>query len=278
MQQNKSIYVIGFPKSGNTWLTKLLADSLQIKAGTGMGDRDEAEIATSVNSYITSKDDRYVVRKTHFMPDALVDFEPGEIRHCVYIYRDLRDIVISAFFFRNHRIHESEVLKDPGGRKFKYKLLTLKNIIFRCNPRKKLVEHTRDISKGWGGFVGSWSDHIKAWQEFVKENQQINMAFVSYEKLLENTTETVRSVIKELGLEMPPDEQISRAIHRQSFSQQKTIFENWVPSEHLIQGKRVNLRFLRKGVAGDWKRFFTDEMSEIIESSNGKVMKKLGYL
>lgn len=278
MAECESIYVIGFPKSGNTWLTKLLADALQIKAGTGMGDADEAEIATSVNSYITAKNDRHVVRKTHFMPDSLVDFEPGEIRHCVYIYRDLRDIVISAFFYRNKRIHESEVLRFSEVHFLTSKLFALKNIIFRLDPRKRLVKHTRDISKGWGGFVGSWSDHIKAWQEFANNNQDVNITFVSYEKLLENTTETVRSVIKKLGLEMPPDEQISRAIHRQSFSQQKVIFENWVPREHLVQGKRVNLRFLRKGIAGDWKRFFTDEMSEIIESSNGEMMNSLCYL
>lgn len=69
----KVIFVAGYPKSGNTWLTRLLGDALDCPTGGSMPQQDAVEIACEGND----RPGHYVIRKGHFV--LLNDDGPGQI-------------------------------------------------------------------------------------------------------------------------------------------------------------------------------------------------------
>ena len=73
MNNLQKVYVVGFPKSGNTWLTRLLADCLGSPAGSGMRNSENIEIATDLNQAILDKNPQpgYKILKTHYLPSVL---------------------------------------------------------------------------------------------------------------------------------------------------------------------------------------------------------------
>ena len=272
-KSSQSIFIIGFPKSGNTWLTRLLADSLQIRAGTGMRGEDQVETATSVNFQLELPEiTDFIVRKTHYLPSTLMEVRNEDINRSVYIYRDFRDVVISSFFYLHSGIHENGIRKDKKN--------SLKSIYFilRSDPKRLLLEHTETISRSWSDGVGSWSNHINTWQDFCSKNPKSNIVFVSYEGLLNNTLETVKEIIEGIQLPLPPEHHLKEAIRRQSFQKQKSFFQEISNDTDAPFGKDFNIKFLRKGIAGDWKNFFTKEMGEIVEEYHGEMLRKLGYV
>jgi hypothetical protein len=104
----KTIYVAGWPRSGTTWLTRLLGDILNCPTGAFMPQFDSQEIATEGQDR-PNKD--MIIRKGHF---RLVEDAGGPIVHpmhklaykrltdnelVVFIVRDPRDIAVSASYY-----------------------------------------------------------------------------------------------------------------------------------------------------------------------------------
>ena len=63
MNRKIPIYVIGYPKSGTTWLTRMLGDLFECPTGASIAAADDSEIATEGADRVSD----YVVRKGHFV-------------------------------------------------------------------------------------------------------------------------------------------------------------------------------------------------------------------
>ena len=149
----QSIFIIGFPKSGNTWLTRLIADSLRMRVGSGMRVDDDFEIATSVNTQLGLPGvTDFTIRKTHFLPEVLKKVREEDMNKGVYIYRDFRDIVISSFFYKYGVNFEKDLQKRKKNllgkslalaRKMFYvsKGINLNELLLEHKDRIKEVEH-----------------------------------------------------------------------------------------------------------------------------------------
>ena len=278
---SQSIFIIGFPKSGNTWLTRLIADSLRMRVGSGMRVDDDFEIATSVNTQLGLPGvTDFTIRKTHFLPEVLKKVREEDMNKGVYIYRDFRDIVISSFFYKYGVNFEKDLQKRK--KNLLGKSLALARKMFYVskgiNLNELLLEHTITISKAWADDVGSWSLHIHTWVDFNNNNSQKDIVFVSYEDLLSNTLKMIKEIINGLKIPMPSDEHLQDAITRQSIEQQKKYFESIPHKIDIPQGKDYNIKFFRKGIAGDWKDYFTQEMGEIVEHYHGEMLRRFGYV
>ena len=59
------------------------------------------------------------------------------------------------------------------------------------------------------------------------------------------------------------------AIKRQSFKVRKNQFEKI--------GEHVNVMFMRRGAAGDWRKFLDERTLQRIKKAHGPVMFRLGY-
>ncbi len=278
---SQSIYVIGFPKSGNTWLTRLIADALRMRVGSGMRVDDELEIATSVNKQLDLPDvTDFTIRKTHFLPEVLKQVRNEEVAKGVYIYRDFRDIIISSFFYK-YGYNFQKVLQKGEKNLFDETVGWAMRIFFLSkgiNPNKLLLKHTAEISKNWAHDVGPWSLHIQAWMDFNKNNINNDIVFVAFEDLLSNTLNVLIDIINGLNITLPSNGHLRDAIKRQSFEEQKKYFENISSGTNLPRGRDYNIKFFRKGIAGDWKDYFTRDMGEIVERNHGEMLSKLQYV
>ena len=86
----KKIYVVGYPRSGNVWLSCLLGDALDARV---FGTLDE--IGTRRES-----DDRYEIYQRHLKQ------LPSDGK-TVFIYRDPRDVIVSmAHFWHNGNVNK----------------------------------------------------------------------------------------------------------------------------------------------------------------------------
>ena len=271
------IFVIGYPKSGNTWLTRLVGDALNSPTGSGYG-KHELDLSTEGKG----RPGPYFVLKSHHSQRDKPEYITDKSK-VIYIYRDFRDVLVSSFF-HHYRIDEKLVLQEEFTHSGSFSRTIWRKIIFKIEMLN-LTRGWGSISGGrsfasvcigfikgrWlrnrdfiGGKVGSWSDHIQYWTKFSS-----NVFLISYEQLLENPYFRLRSAFEYLNIDYD-EQRLLPAIDRQSFKNKKKQFQKI--------NDVVNSLFMRKGVAGDWKRFLSYQEIDFIIKKHGKIMKEMGYL
>jgi len=245
----KKIYVVGFPKSGNTWLVRLLADSL----GGLIGGADKNEEIEKFNKRMRERNPNpeFCIIKSHALPEDFFSEKKESIHGIVYTQRDFRDVIVSAFFHHHRRLDQGLVEKKAlqeiislgfvdACRHFVYRLLFWKELIYL-------------VQRGWGGSM-RWPEHIDRWQAIEEKFPQIYMSFTSYESLKANTPNSLGEILKDLNLEVASGI-IDEAVRRQSFENKKAYFQQKYEETGDPKYQRL-YTFMRKGRSGDWKNYF----------------------
>jgi hypothetical protein len=83
------VWVVGCPKSGNTWLTRLVAEALDSPSG----DSNKVSLPPSAEGF--NRPGKYYVFHEHLMRRRYV---PAENK-VIFIIRDLRDVIVSAKYY-----------------------------------------------------------------------------------------------------------------------------------------------------------------------------------
>lgn len=264
----KDIYVVGFPKSGNTWLVRLLADSL-----SGLiGGEDKNEETEEFNERIKQRKPKpeFRITKSHSLPKdffAEIESRPYGI---VYTKRDFRDVIISAFFHTHRSIDQNKVTAQPPEGYF---CTRLKYSILRILLWGRLVML---VERGWGRKGMEWHKHISSWQKVEESSSNINMSFTRYEDLVADTESELSKITEDLGLDPVTEESVSSAVDRQSFENKKQYFKE--KYKETGDDKYRNLyTFMRKGESGDWKNYFSDAMIKYFDNKYAKHLKSSGY-
>ena len=239
------IYVVGFPKSGNTWLTRLLADVLKSPVRSGVM-RESVEVASEINQQLSlPSNSAYEVMKIHFMPKYFFTEVDSSPRRIAYIYRDFRDVFVSAFFYFKYKGDDADArMKDIPA------LLSLlisegPGALYRyyCIRRKMLAYARSFCQEGVKEEFGTWHGHIRAWQNINDQRSDIMFAFISYEELLDNTAFTLLRLFNALELPQPSGEGLGEAIERQSFKGLKNRFQNLSDDADIPLGKNLTWNF-----------------------------------
>ncbi len=97
---------------------------------------------------------------------------------------------------------------------------------------------------------------------------------VRYEDLLKDAVAESRFILYYLNCTIPM-RHIKAAVQRQSFSERKKWTQEY--GDSLTYGKDFQLKFLRKGIAGDWKNYFTELDSRMAQDYFGDFMKDWDY-
>ena len=254
MKKKELIFVIGFPKSGNTWLARLLAEVTSSRI-------DHTNPVDAADN-LPDRKGNYLISKLHASGGLIV---PEDARG-VYIVRDIRDVLVSAFFFNNRFMREDLVKLDSTSG------------WARCLLCKAYFRHQiRRMNKCWCGnelsvlmdwvhgnknTVGSWSDHLVSWAK------NPSVIVVRYEDLLRNTKGEMRRILGALKIDVS-DEMLKETISNQSFKKKKSKF--------IQSGNLQNVQFLRSGKAGGWRDFLSPGMVKEIEMTHARVMNEYGY-
>ena len=269
MKEREDIHVVGFPKSGNTWLTRLLADVLECTAGTGMAGRDDGEIASDLNDYFLDKNkhQKFKILKTHYLPKRQLEYSKN-LKRIVYIKRDFKDVLISAFFHQ-FAVADSDVRLVNFFQLIKRRP---KKIILYIGNRYKLWKLIEKLTDKWSDDVGSWLEHFNEWQKYSRDNPEKSIVFTTYEDMTRDTSGEIVAILKNLKLPAYDFKKIEASIKRQSFKNKKKYFKNLSCDDKIVSGKFFNIRFLRKGEVGDWKNYLSKAMIRKINVNN-----KLSY-
>ncbi|NXX15296.1 ST1C1 Sulfotransferase, partial [Podargus strigoides] len=144
----------------------------------------------------------------------------------IYVARNAKDNVVSYYHF--HRMNKG--LPEPGTwEEFMEKFMTGKVL--------------------WG----SWHDHVKGWWK-AKDKHRILYLF--YEDMKENPKQEILKILKFLEKDVN-QEVLNKILHNTSFEIMKeNPMANYTKEFQGIMDHSVS-PFMRKGLVGDWKNYFT---------------------
>lgn len=209
----KDIFVIGFPRSGNTWVSRLLGDALNSpvqKRGKGKAIADEGK----------NRPGKYIIHQEHSDPNQV---EEDDL--VVLVVRDPRDVSVSVMHYWG--------LED----------------IEKATHCTIYGKWPTPHGSGWA-YLYNW------WQ---KEKEKYNY-LIHYESLHKDTTGELQKMLE--ALDINNANPIDKVIARQSFETRKKkakLHGHRMPYGYAIQNKA-----LRKGIVGDWRNCFNNDLIEKI--------------
>lgn len=231
----KKIIVVGYPKSGCTWATRLVAELVGCPVG-GFWQSDKKEIAVEGEERVSE----FRCYKSHHQLAAL-GIPPNEPEtSIIYILRDPRDVAVSAAnHFQFDRLPGLAAFFRSLPRGEKFYRHTLYPLFVRENYRlERMTEALLQGSAEVHNWVRvSWSEHWRPYRE-------AGVPIVRYEDLLAAPEEQSIRILRHLGIERTP-EQIATAVRNQSFERKKEAL--------LRRGETGRAKFLRVGRSGQWQ-------------------------
>ena len=174
--------------------------------------------------------------------------QPAKI---IYIIRDPRDIIVSGayYFGRQHRSLLKKILQSKRKR--------LDQMMVKL--AKAVINGDRTINRA---LKFSWEEHVKPYLD------RDDILVLSYEEAIRDTASTAAAVLKYVGQPLD-EERISGAIHDQSLAQMKESYTQAMNKD--------GMQLVRSGESGSWRAELPTELQELIWSSCGPMMQRLGY-
>jgi hypothetical protein len=268
------IFLVSFPKSGNTWMRFLLGNLMNPDKSVGFVDVESVvpDIAGSPRADLRRlKRPRLI--KSH---DC---FDPRYPR-VVYIIRDPRDVTVSIYYY-------AKKVKNIDD-----------SLSLGAFVKQRMLVPGRSYNGTWGEHAGSWlvnpmniaelsfqnngaSPHSsnfepRAMLEAGARGHGREFLLVRYEDLLQDAQSELCRIAKFLGFETSP-ERIARAVEQSSADSMRKLESEqnlqWVTTRET----RKDIPFVRKAKSGEWQRALGAESIAEIESAWGHLMRLTGY-
>jgi len=243
--RDSDIYLISYPKSGNTWMRYLIAYATWPE----LVDIDLVEMASYVPSFQIEHDTammldpaspcnhiKHRIIKEHNTYDKETQ---QNVKRVIYLVRDGRDAIVSYWHFCNQR--DQAVI-----------------------PLSKFIE----ISAKPEHSFGSWKDHVMGWVNAPLDARLI----IRYEDMLDNAELWLRAALDFAEIEAS-DSIIKQAVNRASFDSMKKLEQT--KGFNLDQLKTVE--FIRQGKQGSWQDTFGVNDLELFRRFHGGCISELGY-
>lgn len=238
---DKEVLVCGFPRSGNTWLARLLGEALSSPV-SGWG------AAHPLSEEGLNRKGPYVVRQLHLKPTwntegkqfietaYFANIAAWQGEKVIHIYRDPRDVATSVKHYWHLR-HISDALQAT-------------------------IEGGHPVSPH-----GTWANFVEDW---FNENR-IPVFQISYRRLREQTFDIMQHLMLFIGAVVSVD-RLDKTISNQSFDTRRREING--SGDKYPYGASIQLHAMRKGVAGDWVNHFTPEDTETSREAWGEFMEK----
>lgn len=255
----KKIIVAGYPKSGCTWATRLVAELVGCPVA-GFWQSTKKEIAVEGEDRIS---DFRCYKSHHQLTELGISLGDPETS-ILYVLRDPRDVAISAAnHFQFDRFPRLATCFRSVWRGEKLYRHTLYPLLVRQNYR---LEQMTDALLHGSAAVHNWVR--VSWRDHWRPYQQAGVFIVRYEDLLATPEEHATHILRRLGLERTP-QQIASAVRNQSFERKKDAL--------LQQGETGRAKFLRVGKSGQWREKLPANLQERFIEALGPELAEWSY-
>jgi hypothetical protein len=167
----------------------------------------------------------------------------------IVVLRDPRDVFVSFYYHEIYHKKDAVLMKNMG---YNSRLTDHENF---KNYLVYKINHPSETSPGF-----SYSDFYNSW------SRRNNVHIVHYEQLHNSPAKILAGIIRFLNSDVDP-RRIKQAIGRHSF-------KNITGRE---EGEEDRYSHKRKGIIGDWKNYFTEDMCKFLEEKEYELFKQTTY-
>ncbi|CAN2038979.1 Sulfotransferase domain-containing protein [Candidatus Magnetomoraceae bacterium gMMP-15] len=234
------IFLVSFPKSGNTWVSFLLANAMCLYA------KYNIEINFfNIQDFIPEFSYNSVIPTSKFKCFPRIIKSHNEVNtyfnKVLLLIRDPRDVMVSYYFY----------------------LRGLKQIP-KSWTFSQIIEHYK-----YG--IDAWVKHTKGWLERANKGKRVQCFL--YENFLKNPQLELKKIFALLGYHLE-DNIIEEAVRRSSKKRMKELELQTRSPKILLEEN--NFRFVRKGESGGGKELKESELNLIYEKAKS-IMELIGY-
>lgn len=275
---HKNIWVVSYPKSGNTWMRLLLREYfIKVNGGPPFETSDVSPYfyqvvsakamhmlipeefiqlrpaammhLTTVSGGSMAKESVGVI-KSHMPSGDLYGvpfFSPFWVDCAIYIVRDPRDVLPS--------------MADHMGK-------SLQETVDLMANSKAQIGGGMDPPKV-PTLLASWSEHVLSW---IGREKRVSTIVTSYERMQEDTAQELRRVLEFCGYE-PNEEAIQYAVEQCEFKK----LQEREAQQGFVEKSKKHEKFFRRGIVGSHKDEVPNDLVGQIERHHGAVMNMVGY-
>jgi hypothetical protein len=236
------VFILSFPKSGNTWTRFLIANLIYPETPADFSNINHLiPDPEAMSKRDLAKMPRPRIIKSHQY------FDPRYPR-IIFIARDPRDVLLSTYHFQRKR----RVIDD----------------------HYPLKEYAGQFIAGKTSPYGSWGDNVASW--LVTRQGRPGFLLLRYEDMLEDAARELNKVAA--FLQIPPDaERIATAVRRSAADEMRKLEKSQAHLWSTTKSTRQDVPFVRAAKAGGWRTELPEEAALQLEAAWGHLMAHLGY-
>ena len=235
------IFIVSYPRSGNTWLRFLLGTLLY---GEKVDWLNIERIIPDI--YINSNKDLLKINRPRILKShQLYDKRYNKV---IYLVRDVRDVAISFYYFR---------LKTDS------KFIKSFDEFILYFAEEKLAT------------FGTWGENVQSWLD-NKDKVKNGFFLMKYEDLMCDTYKEILKILEFLKIKKT-QKKVKEAINWTSFNNMKKLEKNQEKYVRIFKNTNLSIPFVRKGVINNWKTQFSKKHIQIYNKHCNDLLIKLGY-
>ena len=235
--RDEDALVACYPRSGSPWFCFMLFEVLTGgESSFDSVDRHVPYVGKQFTSLPLLPEGGRVVRS----------HEPGPGGHkkAIYLVRDVRDVVVSEYFYERFTNTWCGTLDG-----FVHRFLK-----GRVNP------------------FGSWMAHVDSWMN-AAASPEVELTVIRYEDLRRDTEGSLGRALEFLGVGAPA-ERVREVIGNNAIAKMRQKEER---SRYMRSKPKGSARFVREGSVEGWRQHLTGDQLRLIEARAGEAMLRLGY-
>src|SRR3984893_2809576 len=236
------VFLVSYPKSGNTWTRFLVANLAYPHEQVNFGNinrliPDPEALSKRVMTRLPRP--RYIKSHQYFDP---------HYPKIVYVVRDPRDVALSQYHF-----HRKRRLVEDG------------------TPVEQFI--TRFVA-GHTSPYASWGENVAGW--LATRHGTPGFLLLRYEDLIAHSTQELGKLAFFLGIEADVP-QLEQVVARCSAHQMRKLEQQQAHLWSSTRNTRQDVPFVREAKAGGWKSNLPESSVAEIEGAWGKLMQFLRY-
>lgn len=236
------VFLVSFPKSGNTWTRFLIANLAHPETPATFANIHElVPDPEGTAKKILDRMPRPRIIKSHEC------FDPRYPR-AMYIVRDPRDVALSQYHY--HR--KCRKIDDDY-------------------PMEKFVDR---FLAGQTCPHGSWAENVSTW--LVTRRNDPRFLLLRYEDITADTPRELSKIAAFVGINATA-ERIQQAVERSSADNMRKLEQAQSHLSTLTKTSRKDLPFVRAAGSGGWRTGLPEPLVAKIETAWGPLMQSIGY-